>query len=104
MAYTSVTPTTMYRGAASTTTTTTLYTVPANTTAIVTEIFITNTANAAGTYTIFLDGVAIANNVTIGAQDGTSIPMKQVLAAGKTITGGASATTVNIQISGVQIV
>ena len=62
-----------------------------------------NTTSTAGTFTISLDGTAIATTVTVGAYDTTVIPMKQVLAATKTITGGASATTINFSISGVEI-
>jgi len=64
---------------------------------------VANTTSTAGTFTISLDGTAIATTVTVGANDTTVIPMKQVLAATKTITGGASATTINFSISGVEI-
>ena len=94
---------TLFRGAATTTTTTTLYTVPASTTTVVTSIVVTNTAGASGTFTLYLDGVILANTITIGANDSTVIDMKQVLAATKTIQGGASATTINFHISGVEI-
>lgn len=93
----------LFRGAATTTVGTTLYTVPSATTTVVTDIVITNTAGTAGTYSIALDGVSIATTVTVGAYDSTVISMKQVLATTKTITGGASATTINFHISGVEI-
>lgn len=93
----------LYRGAASTTTTTTLYTVPASTTAVVTNIVVTNTTASAGTYTLALDDVSIATTVTIGGLDSVVIDMKQVLATTKTIKGGASATSINFHISGVEI-
>ena len=97
------TPIAIYRGAASTTTTATLGTVPAGKTWIITNIVVTNTAGSSATYTMALDGTSIATTVTIGALDSIVIDMKQVLAATKTITGGASATTVNFHISGVEI-
>ena len=93
----------LFRGAATTSTGTTLYTVPASTTAVVTNIVITNTAGTAGTFTLALDGVSIATTVPISANDSTVIDLKQVLATTKTITGGASATSINIHISGVEI-
>jgi hypothetical protein len=93
----------LFRGAATTTTTTTLYTVPASTTTVVTEVLVVNTAASAGTFTISLDDVSIATTVTIGASDSTVIPLKQVLTAAKTIKGGASATTINFHICGVEI-
>jgi hypothetical protein len=94
----------LYRGAASTTTTTTLYTVPASTTAVVTNIVVTNTSASTGTYTLALDDVSIATTVAIAGLDSIVIDMKQVLATTKTIKGGASATSINFHISGVEIV
>ena len=63
----------------------------------------TNTAGAVGSFTISLDDVSIATTVSVGAYDSTVIPLKQVLATTKTIKGGASATTINFHISGVEI-
>lgn len=97
------TPKILFRGAATTNTATTLYTVPAATTAIVTSIVITNTAGSAGTFTLGLGGTNLATNVTIGANDSTVLDIKQVLTATQTITGGASATSINLHISGVEI-
>jgi hypothetical protein len=94
----------LFRGAATTTVGTTLYTVPASTTAVITNIVVTNTAGTSATYTLALDGISIATTVVIGPLDSIVIDMRQVLAATKTITGGASATTVNFHISGVEIV
>jgi hypothetical protein len=92
----------LFRGAAATSSTT-LYTVPASTTAVITEIVVTNTAASAATFTITLDGVSIATTVAIAANDTTVISLKQVLATTKIIAGLASATTVNFHISGVEI-
>jgi hypothetical protein len=94
---------TLFRGAATTTTTTTLYTVPSATTAVVTSIIVTNTAGSAGTFTLGLGGTNLATTVTVGANDSTVIDLKQVLTATQTITGGASATTINFHIAGVEI-
>ena len=88
---------------AAATSSTTLYTVPSATTAVITNIVVTNTAGASGTFTLLLDDVSIATTVTVGAYDSTIIDMKQVLAATKTIKGLASATTINFHISGVEI-
>ena len=97
------TPKTLFRGAATTTTSTTLYTVPSATTAIVTNIVVTNTGSSAATFTIALDDVSLATAVNVTASDSTVIDLKQVLSAADTIKGGASATTVNFHISGVEI-
>ena len=93
----------LFRGAAATSSTT-LYTVPASTTAVVTNILVTNTATANATYDLLLDDVSIANDVPIAGNDTVVIDMKQVLATTKTIKGLASAITVNFHISGVEIV
>ena len=94
---------TLFRGAATTNTATVLYTVPSATTAVVTNIIVTNTAASAGTFTLGLGGTNLATTVTVGANDSTVLDMKQVLTATQTITGGASATTINFHIAGVEI-
>ena len=81
----------------------TLYTVPSATTTVISNIVITNTAGTAGTFTLALNGVAIASAVSIPANSITTIDLKQVIAATQTITGLASATSVNYHISGVEI-
>jgi hypothetical protein len=96
----------LFRGAA-TTSNTTLYTVPnTSTTAVVTNILIANTAGSAGTFTLNIDGVAIASAAAISANGVTTIDLKQVIPANatpKTVSGSASATTINFHISGVEI-
>jgi hypothetical protein len=81
----------------------TLYTVPSATTAVVTNIVITNTAGSAGTFTLGLNGTSLATTVSVAANSITTIDIKQVLSATETITGQASATTINYHISGVEI-
>ena len=81
----------------------TLYTVPASTTAVITNIVVTNTAGTAATFTLSLDGVALHTTTAIGANSSIYIDLRQVLATTKTITGLASAVTVNFHISGVEI-
>jgi len=98
-----VTSKTLARQAAAVTSAT-LYTVPASTTTVVTNILVVNTASAAATFDLLLDDVSIANDVGIAANDTLSIDLKQVLATTKTIKGLASAITVNFHISGVEIV
>lgn len=98
-----VTARALFRGAATTTTSTTLYTVPSNTSAVVTNIVVTNTASSAGTFTISLADVPFAVTTAVGANDSTVLDIKQVLSAAQTIKGGASATTISFHISGVEI-
>lgn len=98
---------TLFRGAAATSNTT-LYTVPTtSTTTVVTNIAVANTAAATGTFTINIDGVAVLSAVSLAANSTAVIDMKQVLNANatpKTVSGSASATTINFHISGVEIV
>lgn len=98
-----VTSKVLFRGAATTTTSTTLYTVPSATTAVVTNIAVTNTGGSAYTFTIALDDVSLHTTAAIAANTTVYIDCKQVLAAAKTIKGGASNTAVNFHISGVEI-
>lgn len=93
----------LFRGAATTNTGTTLYTVPASTTTIVTNIVVTNTSGSSGVFTLGLGGVNLATTVTVGAYDSTIIDLKQTITATQTITGGASATSINFHISGIEI-
>ena len=97
------TPAVLYRGAAATSSAT-LYTVPASTTAIVTNILVTNTAGTAATFTITLDGTVVIPAASIAANSTALFDMKQVLATTKLIAGFASATTVSFSISGVLLV
>jgi len=97
------TPAVLYRGAAATSSTT-LYTVPASTTAIVTNIVVANTAGTAATFTISLNGTVIIPAASIAANTTVFFDLKQVLTTGQLIAGFASATTVNFSISGVALV
>ena len=97
----------LFRGAATTSVTTNLYTVPAATTTVITSIVVANTANSAGTFTLALGAsgseVLLFDAVAIAADTTTVIDLKQVLPTTHVIDGGASATTINFHISGVQI-
>jgi hypothetical protein len=85
----------------------TLYTVPnSSTTTIVTNIVATNTATSAATFTVNIDSVAILSSVALAANSSAFFDLKQVIPANatpKTISGSASAITVNFHISGVEI-
>jgi hypothetical protein len=81
----------------------TLYTVPASTTTVITNIAVANTAASAGTFTLLLDDVDLQTTTAIAANSTAYIDLKQVLATTKTIKGFASATTIDFHISGVEI-
>lgn len=89
--------------AAAATSSATLYTTPSATTTVVTNIVVANTAASAATFDLSLDGVQIFNDTALAANSTAMFDLKQVLATTQTITGLASATTVNFHISGVEI-
>ncbi len=92
---------------AAATSSTTLYTSPnTSTTAVVTNIVISNTATSQSTATVSMDGVVIVPTIKVDANSVVGFDIKQVLPANnpaKTITGYASTTAVNFHISGVEI-
>lgn len=96
----------LYRGAAATSNTT-LYTAPnTSTSVVISNIAIANTATSAATVTLNIDTVAVLSAVSVAANSTSFIDLKQVLPANnpaKTISGSASATTVNFHISGVEV-
>lgn len=98
-----VTSKTLARTAAATSSTT-LYTVPASTTAVVTNIVVTNSAATAATFTITLDAVDLFKDAAIAANSTAMFDLKQVLTTTKVIAGLASAITVKFHVSGVEIV
>ena len=81
----------------------TLYTVPASTTTVVSNIVVTNSAATSATFTITLDGVDLFKTVALAANSTAMFDLKQVLATTKVIAGFASAVTVSFHISGVEI-
>jgi hypothetical protein len=84
-------------------TSTTLYTVPSATTAVVTNIVVSNTAASSATFTITFDSIEMFKDTTLAANSTAMFDIKQVLATTKIIAGLASATTVKFHISGVEI-
>lgn len=93
---------TLFRGAAATTSTT-LYTTPSGSTAVITNIAVTNTTSTDSNFTLLFDDVSFGTNITVGANDTTLVDLKQTLTAAKTIKGSAGTTAVNFHISGVEI-
>jgi hypothetical protein len=85
------------------TSSTLLYTAPASTTAIVTNIAVCNNASSAGTFTLLLNDIELQKDTAIAANSTIYIDLKQVLPTTQTIKGLASATTIDFHISGVEI-
>lgn len=84
-----------------------LYVVPSSTTtAIVTNIVITNTIASGQTFTILLDDVELFSNTPIAGNSTISVDIKQVLdpsASPRKITGLASSGSVRYHISGIEL-
>jgi hypothetical protein len=92
----------LFRGAAATSSTT-LYTVPASTTTVITNIAVCNNTATAGTFTILLDDIELHKDTAIAGNSTAYVDLKQVIATTKTIKGLASAITIDFHISGVEI-
>lgn len=97
------TPAVLYRAAAATSSAT-LYTGPASTTTIVTEVIAANTSGSSQTFTISLNGVVIIPASSIAANSVAIFNINEVLPTTQILAGFASATSVNFSISGVQLV
>jgi glucose-6-phosphate dehydrogenase assembly protein OpcA len=106
---------TIYRvlgqSAPSATTDTNLYTVPANTSAVVSTIVVANRAGTTSTYRIAIrpSGATIANqhyiayDVTVGAADSTTLTLGITLAATDVVTIYASTTNLSFSVFGSEI-
>lgn len=88
---------------AAATTSTTLYTTPAGTTAVVTNIVMCNPTTSSVTASILLNDIDLLGSVPIAANTSVFFDLKQVLPATQTIKGLASSTSVDFHISGVEI-
>lgn len=98
-----VNPTLFYRGAAATSSAT-LYTVPASTTAVLTDIVVSNTSSNQQYVTMTVDGVNILPTVPISANTVITIQPKTVIPTGDIVAGYATSADVKLHVSGVEIV
>lgn len=81
-----------------------VYTAAASTTAIVTNVVIANPTASSISASLTMDGMGIAKQISIAANQSTFIDMKQVLATTKKISVLASVPQVDVQISGMTVV
>jgi len=98
-----VNPTLFYRGAAATSSAT-LYTVPAATTAVLTDIVVSNTSSSQQYVTMTVDGINILPAVPVSANTVINLQPKTVLDQNKILAGFATSADVKFHISGVEIV
>lgn len=96
------TPTLFYRGSAATSSAT-LYTVPSSTTAVLTDIVVSNTSSSQQYVTMTVDGVNILPTVPISANTVITIQPKTVIPTGDIVAGYASSADVKFHVSGVEI-
>jgi hypothetical protein len=88
---------------AAATSSTTLYTVPAGTTTVVTNIVICNPTGSAVTASMTINAIDLLGSVSIAANSSVFFDLKQVIPATQIIAGSASSTSVDFHISGVEI-
>ena len=88
---------------AAATSSTTLYTVPAATTTVVTNIVICNPTGSAVTASMTINAIDLLGAVSIAANSSAFFDLKQVIPATQVIAGSASSTSVDFHISGVEI-
>jgi hypothetical protein len=90
---------TLYRGAAATSSAT-LYTAPTDTAILMQNVVVTNTSTSAATYTITINGVAIASSTALASNSTHYIDLQQVIYNGEVLAASASSTSVAFNISG----
>jgi hypothetical protein len=88
---------------AAATSSTTLYTVPAGTTTVVTNIVICNPTGSATTESMTINSIDLLGSVSVAANSSAFFDLKQVIPATQIIAGSASSTSVDFHISGVEI-
>jgi hypothetical protein len=81
-----------------------VYTVAASTTVVVTNVVIANPTASTISASLTIDGMGIAKQISISANQSTFIDMKQVLATTKKISVLSSVPQVDVQISGMTVV
>ncbi len=96
------TPTLFHRGAAATSSAT-LYTVPASTTAVLTDIVVSNTSTSQQYVTMTVDGINILPTVPVSANTVINLQPKTVMATAKVLAGFATSADVKLHVSGVEI-
>ena len=88
---------------AAATTSTTLYTTPAGSTAVVTNIVICNPTGSAVTASMTINSIDLLGSVSIAANTSAFFDLKQVVPSSQVIAGSASSTSVDFHLSGVEI-
>lgn len=80
-----------------------VYTVPASTVAVVTNIVLTNTTASVVTGTVKLSSHEVLAAVTVPANGIFALDLKQVMEASETVNAAASAAGLKLHVSGMEI-
>lgn len=81
-----------------------VYTLAGSTDGIVTNAVFANPTASAATVNLTIDNIAVAEQLSIGANASTFIDIKQFFATGKKISVGSSIPQIDCQVSGITIV
>jgi hypothetical protein len=81
-----------------------VYTLAASTNGIVTNAVFSNPSALAAQVNLTIDGIAVAKQLSIGANASTFIDIKQFFATTKKISVGSSIPQIDCQVSGITIV
>lgn len=82
----------------------TIYTVPAATTGVVTNISVCNTTASPVSFYLLVDGVELFSNTSINQYTTIVVDLKQAIGATKLITGYATAAGLKYHVTGTEIV
>ena len=81
-----------------------VYTLAASTNGIVTNAVFSNPTAASAQVNMTIDGIAVAKQLTIGANASTFLDIKQFFATTKSISVGTNIPQIDCQVSGITIV
>ena len=80
-----------------------MYTVPASTTAVVTNIVAANPSSSAATVSATIDGIAVAKQLSVSGSSTAFIDLKQVVATTKKLSVLTSISQADVMISGMTV-
>ena len=80
-----------------------LYTVPASTTAVVTNIIVSNPSSSTALVSATIDGIAVAKQLSVSGSSTAFIDLKQVVATTKKLSVLTSISQADVMISGMTV-
>lgn len=82
---------------------TVLYTTPVATTAVVTDVYVSNPSGTAGVFALFYDGVAVTGDMTLSTFSAIQLTNPQVLQANRSVSAYCSVGGASVHVCGVEI-